>query len=273
MIERDINYVWTSPIEVEEAYQDRAVISGTFINLDFPTGNGRIYQIEEGQQIADGIIGMPVFYKANKGKHIKTEPQYVGRVYKAVFDQAKKLVRGIVEIWATKEFPELPQVVGKGWGFSIGGKASGFKETGKYNQYLKPIMKIYGMMPNHLQLLGPYEKRGDKNATVDNIIPIEESLEWEECPWGVCNIEESHSDDSHSDNGDDIHTNQTTSTYHDNNTYSLEDIVKMQGNEINKLRNEIKEIKEPVEEKDLNTPKPKKVLKIIIADETVHPVE
>ena len=186
----EYSFIITGPLDVEESFPNRAILKGTFIRLNVPTGNGRIYQIEEGQQIATGLMGMPVYFGMTKaGKHIKDQP--VGRVIKSVYNTIKKVIDGAIEVWNTFEFPDLAQRVRKGWGFSIGGKVKRFDPLGKFNKLLMPIMNAIGMKPNHLQLLEPRMSRADAGAVATEAIPVEETMQVDPCPpWGVCEISE-----------------------------------------------------------------------------------
>ena len=60
--------------------------------------------------------------------------------------------------------------------------------TGLINSLGKAIKKVLGMRPNSLQLLEPNITRGQDEAVVDEVIPVEETLAFDPCPWGVCEI-------------------------------------------------------------------------------------
>jgi len=198
MEEFKYNFVITSPIEIEETFGDRVIISGVVLKLNSVTGNGREYLVEEGEQIARSLQGMPIYYGAKKViepassrvgyKHQKGEPYHVGRVFKTVFDRAKKVIRAWAEVWNTKRFPDLISRIKRGWGFSIGGAVKKFIPTGKINKYKNPIVKAIGMVANHLQLLSPDIPRGQQEAKVEEIKPIEETITFDPCPWGFCSI-------------------------------------------------------------------------------------
>src|SRR4030042_6449797 len=204
MVDLEYSFVITTPLEVEEAFQDRVILKGTFLKLESATKNGNIYSIEEAQQIANGLVGMPVFYGVKppefvvtpqglavvKGKHDKDlenpEKTSIGRVFKTLVNEAKKTIEGWVEVWNNSKFPDLVQKIKKGWGFSIGGKATELQETGLINSLGKTIKKIFGMKPHHLQLLAPEIPRGQDEAKVDDVQAVEESLSFDPCPWGAC---------------------------------------------------------------------------------------
>ena len=49
----EYNFTITTPIEVFESLGPNKVrVGGTFIRLEVPTKNGRIYQVQEAEQIA-----------------------------------------------------------------------------------------------------------------------------------------------------------------------------------------------------------------------------
>ena len=197
-MEYGFEFTATGPLEIEETYSDRAILNGTFLRLNSVTGNGREYQMEEGDSIATGLIGMPVFYGINPftNKHRKTKEFEVGRVFKTLFDKVSGLIKGSIEVWKTDKFPDLINRIKKGWGFSIGGKAMDMRPTGLLNKLGRAVMKVVGMKPNHLQLIEPHVNRGQQEAQVEGegdiqeTIPVEESLMFDPCPWGICDLPE-----------------------------------------------------------------------------------
>lgn len=189
----DYDFIITTPLEVEESFQDRAILKGTLLKLESITKNGNIYQIEEAQEIASGLVGMPVFYGTdplNRNKHIKDlehpETISIGRVFKTLVNEAKKTIEGWVEVWNNSTFPDLVQKIKKGWGFSIGGKATDLQLTGGVNALGRFIKRVFGLKPHHLQLLSPELPRGQDEAKVEEVKEVEESLSFDPCPWGVC---------------------------------------------------------------------------------------
>jgi len=171
----------TTPIEVFESLGPNKIrLGGNFIRLEVPTKNGRIYQVQEAEQIVKDLDGKAVYIHADpKGIHYNTDEMLVGKVTDVIYDEIKKIIRGFVNIWNTPKFPNLVSRVKKGWGFSIGGVVRKFFPTGKINEKLKPIVHALGMRANHIQLLEPQEKRGDLAAVVDVIeyLPVMESLQ------------------------------------------------------------------------------------------------
>ncbi len=91
----------------------------------------------------------------------------------------------------TAKYPDLVQRIKPGWGLSIQGSATGFSLLGGRASNGLPKMKILGMMPNGVQLLMPETRRGQEEAQVGEIYPVEESYQFDPCPWGQCDLEES----------------------------------------------------------------------------------
>lgn len=193
-LEYKFDFRITGPLEVEEAFANRALLKGVFLKLKKVTKNGREYQIEEGESIAKGLVGMPVYFGTDPltNKHVRDSDHLVGRVIKAVFDKAKKVIRGVIEVWNTSTFPNLIESIKKGWGFSIGGKAKDLIPTGTLNSLGRAIVKVIGMKPNHLQLLKPEVPRGQQEARVTEVETVEETYTFDPCPWGVCVLPEEH---------------------------------------------------------------------------------
>lgn len=204
-VEFEYQFEITTPVlEVEES-ADFKILHGIFLRLDSTTKNGHTYQNEEGEQIARTLHGMPVYYGLKmtvkpihltdslniknkvlvKSGHDKTKGQEIGRVIRTVYDKLNKIIRGSVKIWNTLRFPDILSKVRKGWGFSIGGKMAGYINTGRFNELGKPIIKMVGMIANHLQLLHPNMPRGVPDAKVTD---IEETINFDPCPWGLCEV-------------------------------------------------------------------------------------
>jgi hypothetical protein len=195
----EYNFVITTPLEVEETFSDRVILTGTVLRLDSATKNGRIYQIEEAEQIAQGLVGMPVYFgvrpptlvntplglAVERGKHDR-DGDSVGRVFKTLHDKANNIIKAWVEVWNNSRFPDLVQRIKKGWGFSIGGIAQDMKNTGVLNSVGRAIKKVFGMKPNHLQLIEPEVPRGQEDAKVEDVQAVQETLEFDPCPWGMC---------------------------------------------------------------------------------------
>lgn len=179
MSTNEFTFTLTVPFDIQESLSPNALIlRGVFIRLNLPTRNGRVYAIEESEQIAKDLMGKPVYIHANiKGEHINTEPAKVGEIIDAIVDIPNKLIRGAIKVNNTQYYPDLISRITKGWGLSIGGKMEKYQFLGSLNERLMPIIKIIGMRANHIQLLEPTEKRGDLGASVSELIPVMESLQ------------------------------------------------------------------------------------------------
>lgn len=205
----EYDFVVVGPLEVEETLTVqqggknvpvKAILSGTFLKLANITANGREYLSEEGGTIAASLIGMPVYFGAKFGidpislkvgfKHLKKARNMVGRVVRSIFDKAKNLIKGAVEVWNTPVFPNLISKIKKGWGFSIGGRVRNFLDTGKINEYGNAVKRAIGMVANHMQLLAPQIPRGQQAAQVEDVKAVEETVMFNPCPWGVCEVPE-----------------------------------------------------------------------------------
>lgn len=177
----------TTPFEVQESLTDKIILRGTFIRLNIPTSNGRIYQVDEAEQIAKDLIGKPVYYGASEGGLHRIGDEYVvGKVIEAIADKINEIIRGAITIWNNSKFPDLISKVKKGWGFSIGGVVQKFLPTGILNERLKPILHAIGMRANHIALLEPTTRRGDAAAQAEELIPVNESLQIDPCPFEYC---------------------------------------------------------------------------------------
>lgn len=177
-----INY--RSPIEVMEKKGGKAYLKGTFIRLDIPTTNGRIYRFEEGQQIAREALGKPVYVFSNITGHIKNKSHEIGKIIKAWLDKPSKSIKGIVEVWNTHKFPSIVEEVRTRWGFSIGGRA-------QFMQFLargsRLFMRAINFSINHLQLLRP-QVQADLGAYVESV-NVQESIGFSRNPWLVANFD------------------------------------------------------------------------------------
>lgn len=192
MSNNDFTFTITSPIDTFESLgPSKLILRGIFIRLNIPTRNGRIYQVEEGEQIASDLLGKDLYIGADiKGLHKLDERHKIGKVVESVCDKVKEIITGAVEVWNTIDFPDLISKIKEGWGFSIGGKIKDFKFLGKLNERLLPIIRAIGMKATHLQLLEPQEKRGDTMAMVSEVIPVMESLEIDPAPFANITIGE-----------------------------------------------------------------------------------
>ena len=60
----------TTEVEFQEATPKGARVTATFMELNKPSGNNRMYRIEEGEQLAKSLVGKVIRFGANMaGKH------------------------------------------------------------------------------------------------------------------------------------------------------------------------------------------------------------
>jgi len=171
-----ITVFYDSKIDVMETEGGRAYLTGTLIRLDVPTGNNRVYRFEEGEKIAAEAVGKPVqIGGVSMGEHFADTKYKIGRILKAWVDGARKVIRGVVEIWNTDKLPNIVSEVKRNWGLSIGGEIDGFQLLSKGKNLL---MKCINFAITHLQILRPNEPRGDREAVIDMVsnTPIYESI-------------------------------------------------------------------------------------------------
>lgn len=165
-----------------------AIIEATVMELEKPSANNRLYQIEEGEEIAKSLIGKPVFYGTDPlGKHdnpltkenSKKEPvgivefaEVVGNKIKA---QIKIISQSIIET--------LKQ--GTKYLFSVGGNA--IKETVKKIGE-KIVHVLSGAKCNHLQIVDVGTPVGFPDAKMEKLVDIQETVMI--CEGGICHCPE-----------------------------------------------------------------------------------
>lgn len=158
-------------IEFDEAKPKKgARILATFMELDTPSANNRIYRFVEGKRIAQSLVGKFIRYGANwLGKHFKKVPK-IGVVEEA-YQKGKKIM-GIVRIWDQGIIETLKQ--GTKYLFSVGGVADFGKMVKKGKKY---FTKLFHALCTHLQLLpNDPEGAGFPSAKMHKIIEINESV-------------------------------------------------------------------------------------------------
>lgn len=178
--ERSAFFFITNEVEFQESTQKGARVYATFMELNKPSGNDRIYRIEEGEQLAKSLIGKPIRFGANiLGKHYKSVPK-IGFV-----ESAKKIgnkIKGIVNIFDEGVIKKLKD--GVKFLFSVGGTAS-FGQTIKKGK--KMLTKLWGAVCSHLQLL-PNNPAGAgfPNAKMHKIIEVNESVMLTDATIKIC---------------------------------------------------------------------------------------
>jgi hypothetical protein len=168
----------TSEVEFQEATEKGARVLATFMELDTPSSNNRIYRIEEAKTIAKSLIGKPIRYGYNwLGKHLKEVP-VIGIVEQA-WQEAKK-IKGIVRIWEKGVVDTLK--AGAKYLFSVGGVAE-FSEVIQKGKQL--FQRLHNALCTHLQLLpNDPDRAGFPTAKMHEIIEINESVMKVQCDSG-----------------------------------------------------------------------------------------
>jgi len=159
-----------------------ARILATFMELDTPSQNSRIYRFVEGKKIAQSLVGKLIRYGANWfGKHFKKVP-VIGIVEEA-YQKGKKIM-GIVRIWDQGIIETLKK--GTKYLFSVGGMADFGKMVKKGGKF---FTKLYNALCTHLQLLpNDPEGAGFPSAKMHKVIEINESVMLAQGETKVCDI-------------------------------------------------------------------------------------
>lgn len=169
-----------------------AIIEATVMELEKPSeGNefkpSRVYQFEEGEEIAKSLIGKPVFYGTNPiGKHdnplvtgSKKEP--VGIVEFA--EVVGKKIKAKIKIISQSIIETLKR--GTKYLFSVGGNAvtETIKKIGE-----KVIHILSGAKCNHLQIVDIGTPVGFPDAKMEKLVEIQETVMI--CEGEICHCPE-----------------------------------------------------------------------------------
>jgi len=160
----------TNDVEFQEATLKGAKVLGTFMELEKPSANGRVYRFVEGTKIAKSLIGKTIRYGANwAGKHILGNP-VIGKVLRA-WQEGNK-IKGIVNFTDKNIIGLLKK--GAKFLFSVGGVAQ-FGETVQKGKQV--FTRLYNAVCTHLQLLPNIPSgAGFPNAKMHKVIEINESV-------------------------------------------------------------------------------------------------
>jgi hypothetical protein len=178
MLKEGMYFDYISPFVVEETSQGKATISGTLL-AEGITGNNHLYTVEEMENIAPQVEGMPIYYGTmtkldpntniiKRNMHANIDDNRIGQMIKAWFDATIKRIKYIAEIFNTAKFPDIVSMVKKGWGVSIGGIATR-AYTVLETLSGRILTKISGLKLNHVQLVAPSVKRGQEEAQVEDV--------------------------------------------------------------------------------------------------------
>jgi len=173
----------TTEVEFQEATKKGARILATFMELDTPSQNGRIYRFVEGKKIAKSLIGRYIKFGASWiGKHLKKVPK-IG-IVESAFQKGKK-IKGIVRIWDKGIIKQLKR--GVRFLFSVGGVAQFGEIIQKGKQF---FTKLHNAVCTHLQLLpNDPDGAGFPTAKMHKIIEINESFMMTDETLKICNLD------------------------------------------------------------------------------------
>jgi len=181
-------YVVSKDVVFEESFstvkQEYAIIEATVLELEKISGNNKVYLIEEGEEIAESLVGKPVFYGTdpfNKHDNPLTKPdserEPVGIVESARVVGNK--IKAVIKIISESIVETLKH--GTKYLFSVGGNA--IRETvRKVGE--KMVHVLHGAKCNHLQILDVGTKVGFPDAKIEKVLEIQETVMI--CEGGVC---------------------------------------------------------------------------------------
>jgi len=182
--QENIFYFFTKEVEFQESDAKGALLEVTVMELNKVSKNGRVYQIEEGPEIAKSLIGKDIYYGTDRsGKHdnplVKEDSKAtpVGFVESAIVVGNK--IKANIRITAQGMIEALKQ--GVKYLFSVGGKA--ISETIK-KVAGKIIHILHGARCNHLQMVDMGTPVGFPNAKMEELIEINETVMI--CEGGLC---------------------------------------------------------------------------------------
>lgn len=173
----------TTDVAFQESSKLGARILATFMELDTPSQNNRIYRFVEGKKIARSLIGKAIRYGADWiGKHLEDVPE-IGVVEKCW--QKGKKIKGIVLIWDKGIVSQIK--AGIKFLFSVGG----FAKFGEVVRKGKRILtRLHNAVCTHLQLLPNNPKgAGFPTAKIHKILEINESFMMTETSLKVCGFD------------------------------------------------------------------------------------
>ena len=178
MSEETTFFIISKDVIFEETVEKGARIQATVMELDKPSqGNNRVYQMDEGDEIAKSLKGKPVYHGITawyKHDNPITSPESpkkepVGFVEKAWVVGNK--IKAFIKITSQGLIETLKQ--GVKYLFSVGGVALAetIKKIGN-----KIIHILHGARCNHLQILDTGVAVGFPSAKMDKLIEINETV-------------------------------------------------------------------------------------------------
>ena len=181
-----IEFVWTSPIIIEETTKDYTVIELTLMG-EGTSRHGIDYQLEETDfdLIAQTAKGKNIYYGTDIfGKHdappLKAGGQSsgemysgrppIGKIIKAWVDKTARKVKAIAHIFDKS----IREQIRNGWGISIRGITENLKPIIKGG---RKILRAIKTRIHDIQLISPSTPRGMKVSKVDKV--ISETMEFD----------------------------------------------------------------------------------------------
>ena len=170
----------TSEIEFQESTAKGARISATFMELNKPSGNDRVYRIEEGDQLAKSLVGKAIRFGADIfGKHF-SKVKKIGFVESA--QKVGDKIKGIIHVLDKDMIAQIKK--GVKFLFSVGGTAL-FGEAIQMGN--KIVTKLWGAICSHLQMLPDNPNgAGFPNAKMHKVIEINESVMLTDATIQIC---------------------------------------------------------------------------------------
>jgi len=175
--------------EESQSTDKYAIISATVMELEKPSeGNNRIYQIAEGEEIAESLVGKPVYYgtKGLFNKHDNPIVQENSNKEPVGFVESTKVIGNKIKAKIKIISASLIETLKHGtkYLFSVGGNAvrETLKRVGN-----KIVHVLHGARCNHLQILDLNTPVGFPDAKMEKLIEIQETVMI--CENGVCSCE------------------------------------------------------------------------------------
>lgn len=168
-------------ISPEVEFQETTVGGGarlvaTVMELEKISGNNKLYRIEEGEEIAKSLVGVPVYYGTDwKGKHDNPFVKSDSKQPPVGFVETAKVLGNKIKAWVHITSDGIIETLKQGvkYLFSVGGNAISetIKKIGE-----KVVHILYGARCNHLQIVPLGTPIGFPNAKTEKIIEINETI-------------------------------------------------------------------------------------------------
>ena len=181
------SFLFVTPEVSFEETDSGARITATVMELEKISHNGRLYRIEEGDQIAKSLEGKPVYYGTDwAGRHENPLMREESKAKPVGFVESAKVVgnkiKAVIKIISQGLVESLKQ--GVKFLFSVGGNAISEVKK-KIGNRIVSILK--GARCNHLQIVDKGTPVGFPNAKMEKVVEINETVMF--CKGGVCDWE------------------------------------------------------------------------------------